>query len=329
MKEQLSKISGYFKIEKLKNDKRIIVFAVCLLIATTLWFLNALSKDYSTTISYPVKYINPPARQFLASQPPNKFELKVNAHGFTLLRHKLSLSFSPIVLNLTNITRNIEPNSNGYQIDTNALTRRISDQVSSEITIINILPDAFYIKLDSLITKMVPLKTNIEYNFKPQFNLKEPVTIKPNQIQITGPGTVLDTIYYLTTDYKKFDNLDADIIKTLKISHPEKITIKPEKAELNILVEKFTEKEIKIPIQVRNLPANKNLKLFPSEIKLTVLIGLSEFDLINAAKFEVIVDYNNIKADVENLEISIDKKPAGVQILKFTPLNVEFLIETN
>ena len=39
---------------------------MCLLIATVLWFLNALSKDYSTTIAYPVKYIDAPKNQFLA-----------------------------------------------------------------------------------------------------------------------------------------------------------------------------------------------------------------------------------------------------------------------
>ena len=84
MKKKLNEISGYFKLEKLKNDKRIVVFIVCLSIATVLWFLNALSKDYSTTISYPVKYVNPPGNQFLSNSPPAKFDLKVEAHGFTL-----------------------------------------------------------------------------------------------------------------------------------------------------------------------------------------------------------------------------------------------------
>ncbi len=86
MNKNLSQIKGYFKIEKLRNDKQVIVFLVCLFIATTLWFLNALSKDYTTIVSYPVKYINPPKNQFLANKPPSKFDLKVEAHGFTLLR---------------------------------------------------------------------------------------------------------------------------------------------------------------------------------------------------------------------------------------------------
>ena len=64
MNKDLSQIRSYLKIAKLKNDKQVIVFMVCLLIATSLWFLNALSKDYTTIVSYPVKYINPPKNQF-------------------------------------------------------------------------------------------------------------------------------------------------------------------------------------------------------------------------------------------------------------------------
>lgn len=329
MKEKLSKIPGYFKIEKLKNDKRVIVFSVCLLIATTLWFLNALSKDYSTSISFPVKYINPPAKQFLASNPPEKFELKVNAHGFTLLRQKLSFSFSPIILNISNIIKTTEPNSSGYRINSNSLTRRIADQISSEITVTNVLPDIFYIKLDSLKTKTVPVKTNINYTFKSQFNLKVPEFVTPNQIKITGPGAILDTIYFLSTEFRNFENVDKDIVQKLEIIHPENTVIKPEKVDLKISVEKFTEKEIKIPIQVINLPKEKNIKLFPSEIKLTILVGLSEFEKIDATKFEVNVDYNNINTGVENLEIALKSIPDNVQIIRFAPLNVEFLIGTN
>ncbi len=329
MKKKLSKILGYFNFEKIKNDKRIVVFLVCLFIASSLWFLNALSEDYTTTITYPVKYINPPSNQFLSNQPPSQLHLKVYAHGFTLLRNKLNFSFSPIILNLTNITQNIEPSSNGFRINTNSFIRQISDQVSSEITINNIQPEIFYVVLDSLKTKLVSLKTDFELSFKPQFNLKEPVILNPKQVEITGPAAVLDTIFFLNTEKRNIDKLDAEISLTLEIIHPENTTIKPEKTEVKIPVEKFTEKELVIPIQIKNNSDTFNIKLFPSEIKLAVLVGLSEFEEIDASKFEVFVDYKDIKAEAENLEITVHSKLPNVQIIRFIPASVEYLIETN
>ncbi len=329
MNKKLSKILGYFNFEKIKNDQRIVVFLICLLIATSLWFLNALSKDFSTTISYPVKYINPPSNQFLSNQPPAKIDIKVNAHGFTLLRNRLNFSFSPIILNLTNITKDIEPSANGYRINTNTIISQISDQVSNEITINNILPDIFYVKLDSLKTKTVPIKTDIKLSFKPQFKLKEPVTINPEQVEITGPAAILDSIYFLNTEKKTIEKLDTETSITLNIIHPEKTTLNPVNTVLKIPVEKFTEKEILMPIRIRNIPENANIKLFPSEIKLTVLVGLSEYEKIDASKFEVFVDYKNIETEIDNLEVNVQSTMSNVEVLRITPASVEYLIETN
>ena len=329
MNKSLKNISGFFKIEKLKNDKQIVVFFICLLIASVLWFLNALSKDYSTTVSYPVKYVNPPKNQFLANTPPDKLELEVNAHGFTLLRHKLSLSFSPIILNLSNITRNQKSNTGNYSIITRNLLTRISDQVSNEITITDVHPEILEIEFDSLKTKMVPVRLNVATEFKPQFNLKAPISSDPPEVSVTGPTIILDTLQFVNSKFRSFTKIDVDIEKQVELSIPEKASAVPQKVNVKIEVEKFTEKELVIPVQVKNKPENTVVKLFPSEIKVLFSVGLSEFDKIKISDFEASVDFSSIEAGTENLQVSIDKKPALNQLIRYSPDRVEFLVETN
>ena len=330
MKKKLSDIVKYLQLEKLKNDKQIVAFLVCLLIATVLWFLNALSKDYTATISYPVKYVNPPSNRFLSNTPPDKFDLKVEAHGFTLLRHKLSLSFSPIVLNLNAITREEKSNSRSYNIRTENLVRRISDQISKEITISEIRPEFITLVLDSLITKKVPVKLNVKTEFKPQFYLKEPLSASPDSVEITGPATILDTVFSLKTEPKTFERLDAQTERQVGLLHPDKTATSPDKIMVKIPVERFTEKELKIPVEVRNKPPKVNIKLFPSEIKVSFLVGLSEFESITSADFKAYVDYETIiNSHSEELNVKIDSKPSYIQMLKISPTTVEYLIETD
>ncbi|MCG6186896.1 YbbR-like domain-containing protein [Maribellus maritimus] len=329
MKIKLSEITGYFKIERLKDDKQIVVFLICLLIATALWFLNALSKDYTTTVSYPVKFVSPPANQFVSNKLPPKFELQVDAHGFTLLRHKLSLSFSPIVINLTQITRDLEPVADRYSIRSADLINIVSDQISNEISVTNIRPDNFIVVLDSLKTKSVPVRMNAELNFKPQFNLKDPVSILPETVSVTGPAILLDSIQFLETEFKSYERLDADMEKVVTVKHPEKTSIKPEKITLKIPVEKFTEKELKVPIQIKNKPDNVKIKLFPSEVTLSFLVGLSEFENVTSSDFVITVDYNSIRMNVENIGVKTEHEPTFIEILRISPETVEYLIETD
>ncbi|WP_321375888.1 CdaR family protein [uncultured Draconibacterium sp.] len=328
MKKNIEKISSYLKVEQLKNDKRVVVFLVCVFIATVLWFLNALEKDYTTTIAYPVRYVSPPNHQFLANTPPEKLDLKVEAHGFTLLRHKLSFAYSPIVLNLSNITRNLESNNGVYFVPTNTLQRRISSQISNEISLQQISPDIIRIALDSLKTKTVKVKADVSVNFKPQFNRKSPVKLEPEVVKITGPASTVDTIRFLQTEKRSFDNVDATINRNIKLLHPETTTLVPQEVLLQIEVEKYTEKQLKLPIQVVNKPADVSIKLFPSELTLNCMVGLSEFDNISAANFRAVIDYSSISDNESRLSVKIATKPSFVEITRYTPESVEYLIET-
>lgn len=327
MKNKLSDISETLKVEKLKNERQIIIFMICLLIATILWFLNALSKEYSTYVSYPVKYVNPPKNQFLSTPLPSRLELKVEAHGFILLRHKLSFSFSPILLNLTTLTNNLEPVNGNYTLQTAPLINTLSNQVSKEISITEIKPEVLIFKLDSLKTKTVNVQPDVKLEFNPQYNLKEPVSVLPKKVLITGPASVVDTIFNLKTEYKSFEKVEKNFEKVVPVVHPPKTEIKPGKVTLKFPVEKFTEKELKIPVQIKNKPERMRIKLFPSEIKVSFMVGLSEFENIRPEHFQATVDFDNRTPDNENLEVHLEKQPSYIQVLRITPQSVEYLTE--
>lgn len=329
MKNKLSEILGSLSLEKIKNDRRILIFVLCLFLATALWFLNALSKDYTTTVSYPVRYVNPPQNMFLTSNPPAKFQLQVNAYGFSLLRHKLSLSASPVILDLTTIRQEEDGFENIVTVQTQNLINRISEQVSGEITITDITPKVLTLIFDSLESKTVPVEANIKTDFKSQFFQKGPVAFSPESVQISGPASVLDTLQSLETEFAEIKGIDSDIEKTLKINHPENTDISQKKTTLQIPVERFTEKEISVPVQVRNKPEDLNIKLFPSEVKVSFLVGMSEYENITAADFRAFVDYNEADHNTETLEINIESKPPFIQLRRISPQAVEFLIETD
>jgi len=110
---------------------------------------------------------------------------------------------------------------------------------------------------------------------------------------------------------------------------PEKTTVSPQKVILKIEVEKFTEKELKIPITIRNKPENTTVKLFPSEVKILISVGLSEFDKIKPTDFEASVDFNTIEDGMQDIAVTIDKNPVSNQVIRYNPERVEFLVENN
>jgi hypothetical protein len=329
MNTSINKLPEFLKFEKLRNDKRIPAFLVCLLIATALWFLNALGKDYTTTVSYPVRYVNAPNKQFLANDPPSKLDLKVDAHGFTLLRHKLSLTFSPIILNLTNITKNLHSENGIYMVTSSELMRRVQSQISNELSIQEIEPEVIQIVLDSLRTRSVPVKPNVELEFMPQYSLQNPVRVIPAEVKITGPSFVIDSIVQLETKKGTFKGLETSIETLIDVIHPDRTSLTPDRVKLKIEVEKFTEKELKVPVRIENKPDSVSMKIFPSEVKVTCLVGLSEYEEVTADDFKAVVDYNTVSNNSRNLHVTVEQKSTYIQFIRCTPDAVEYLIETN
>ena len=328
MIKNFSEISGDFEIEKLRNNKRVAVFLICLFISTVLWFMNALSKDYTTTVSYPVKFIHLPENQFLSGGAPADFTLTVRGKGFALLQHKI-LAYSPVEIDISQIILNAEKSSGTYKITSRNLLGTLSTQVSSDITISEIKPEMLEIVLDSLSTKTVPVEIDLNVDFVSQMHLKNKVSTNPDKVEITGPSIVLDNISAVKTKVNISNKLNTSIQQEIDLIHPEKTTIVPEKVTISIEVEKYTEKELKVPVEIFNKPADVQLKLFPSEIKLYCSVGLSRFDSVKAADFGIAVDYNSIINDVNSLGLTIFKQPELVQNIKLNPEKVEFLIETN
>jgi hypothetical protein len=329
MKKKLTEIVNYFTFEKLKQDRRLIVFAVCLLIATALWFLNALSKDYTTTINYPVKYINPPEEMFLTSTPPKRFELKVEGHGFSLLRYKLILSPSPIVLNLSTIHESSEGSGNIITVQSQSLIQRISQQVSNEISITEISPNIITLVFDSLATKTLHVKTNISTTFKSQYYLRDKITFQPESINVSGPSAALDTISFLETESVNISGIDDNIERVVQVKNPLNTELSTDKVLVKIPVEKFTEKELTIPVELKNKPEDVSVKLFPSEVKVSFLVGMSNYESITANDFLITVDFNQSDISSETLDVTIDSQPPFIQSLRVSPQSVDFLVETD
>lgn len=326
MNKKLQEIIDLFRPERLKNDRRIVIFMICLAIATVLWFLNILSESYTTTIPYSVKYTNPPENLFLSNDPPGQLNLEVEAHGFTLLRHKLSFSVSPIVLNLSNI---IDTNENqaSVSVQTGNLIRRISAQVSNEISVINVEPEILTFSFDSLHSKTVPVIDDVNLQFKPQFFLSSNISVIPDSVEVTGPTSLIKSINSLKTNTLSFEGLDGPVDRMVELDHPKKIKVTPNKVNLKIPVERFTEKEIKVPLTVKNKPEDLSIKIFPSDVQVSFLVGLSDYDKISTSDFEIHVVYDS-EQNRETLEVVVEEKPDYIRQLKVSPQNVEFLVES-
>ena len=313
--------------EKIISKKNALVFSFFLVLSVIFWFINALSKDYVTIINYPVRYSDLPTGKTLIGESPDFLSLRISAHGYTILRHKLSSKYIPISFSVSSFSINrVSANDSVFYIQTRYAREHLSAQLSPDIQILEIKPDTLYFRFASLVTKMLPVVANISVEPDRQMIIKGLPTTDPDSVLASGPDYILDTLKSIYTRYRNIGVISQTTEKQIELDKPGQLTLNHNRTNVTVGIERFTEKTVSVPLEVINLPDSVKLITFPSVIEINCQVGLSNFPNVQPPLFRVSVDYNETSAGTGNLTVSLTKQPEFVRSVKFSPKKVEFLI---
>jgi hypothetical protein len=328
----LNKINDIIKGKKENsNSGKAVVFFICLLLSSFLWLLNSLEKRYTDRISVPVKYINLPKDKQVSGPLPKKFDLLVDGYGYTLLSHKLRLAFSPVLLNVNDLTDKVLENGNISKITiyTSSHREEIAKQISSEINILSIKPDTISFNFSTIIEKKVKIKPIADLTFGKEFILKSAPSTNPDSVLVRGPKNILDTLQSISTKNFSYKELTHNIEKNISLESIEGLVFSHKRVSLLISVEQNTEVAFDIPIEVINHPDTIHVKTFPGKVKVSCRIGLSNYKKLTPSSFKAVADYSLYSKSVNRLPVSLVNYPDIVLSVNYAPREVEFIMEKN
>ena len=303
---------------------------VFLILSTVFWLLNQLEDVYLTTVSYPVKYTNPPQNKVFVGELPSSLELEIQARGFKILEYKIGKGLMPIELNVNSysLRTNDEDNALQYFITTDAARNRIAQQLSSSIEIVDITPDSLFFEFAERTEKTVPVTPNITYTLGKQLMLQGDIQKEPDSITIAGPSTILDTIESIPTEKRDITEIKQTLSfnTSLREVHT-RIEYSHEKVHLTIPVEQFTEGSLSKEITIKNKPDSIMVRTFPKSIQITYNVGLSNYQKVIPELFKATVSYEEVQSGAEKLRVQVDKAPEYLKSFTYTPQTVDYIIE--
>jgi hypothetical protein len=301
-------------------------FIVFLITAVVIWFLITLSKVYTISISFPVKYSSLSQDKILQNEPLKEIDILVKSTGFNILSTRFLNQ--TIELNAGNLNK--KSTFNYYLLIKNQ-KNKIQRQLRSGMEIQEISLDTIYLELGSLISKKVPLIPNLAIDYHVGYDLLDTEVIKPDSIVISGPEAYVDQIDEINLELLKLDDVKSDFSQKVKILRPENsnnLKVASEFATISGRVEKFTEGVFEIPYKVLNLPEGVDVTSLHKTVKVYFVVGLSDFNKIDKNFFQVVCDYTLSKEN--NLDYLVPKvivKPAFIKSFKVVPNKIDFLIQ--
>ncbi len=311
-------------INSIKNNKKLRIFLLFLMLSFTFWMLIKLSKNYIADVEFNLTYTDIPQNKLLQNEPNKKIKLTINTIGFKLLGY--SLKKRNLKYNLSEIKR--KKGSEYYSL-TKSNINFLQSQLSAETVVLNIFPDTLIFDFGVKKSKKVKIIPNINLEFKPGYSLIKDYTLQPEYVTISGPTKIVDSINKINTEEMVWQDISESFENKIKLLVPrEAITLSTTEILVKGKVEKITQGSFNLPFKVINLPKKYLISTYPKEVKVIYQVALNDYNKISANSFKIQCDYKHTEENnLDYLIPVIVEKPEILFDVKIVPNKIEFLIK--
>ncbi|MFT4679072.1 MAG: hypothetical protein ACI84C_000815 [Flavobacteriales bacterium] len=305
------------------NGGRIKVFLICLLVSAFIWFMRALSDDYSHQEAIPVKVVGLRPDFTVGNDIPTHIELSLNSHGFGMIGEALSKGIDTLRIDLGHISAGGQ-----YTMSPQKIKFAAEQMFGNDMEITQFNPESFQVTVVKKMTKKVRIEPIVNVEVEENFFLRKDAFAIPDSIVIQGSESALQQITSIQTEPLSLTSISRSDTLTAQLTSPPGVKLPYEQVEVVIPVDEYTEKSIILPINLPEVGSEYYLKTFPDSVKVTFLVGLKEYESVQASMFKASVDPGDLSKieSAYKLPIVLTRQPESISQILLSPGRVEFVL---
>jgi hypothetical protein len=312
-----------------KFRQKLSIFLVCLIISVIIWFTIKLSGEYDTVIQMPVTFTHMPKNKVMTFVSDTVLQVEIYEKGSNLLRMLYLEEISPVTVSLRFLP--LYPKGGIYHglITPSLLINEIEREQNLLGKIISVSPDTIYLSFEPEKSRKVPVKANFDLTFDKQFKKYGEVEFTPDCVMVKGPENVINSL-----DSASLGNISVELLSENyssakffpKDSMNQNLTFYPPEVSFSIPVEKFTEAETEIPINIINSGGLK-AKTFPDRARIVYTVALKDYPLVEPGMITAVADLSTVNLSQDDrVKVRLESYPSFIRINKIEPEKVEFII---
>lgn len=314
-------------IERIKTSlkkRKVKVYLTFLLFSGLAWFINNLSGTYTSNVIFNLEYDNIPENVLLTNASKHKVDVKLEAVGFQFL----AFNFTTKTVNID--VSSFKENGGKFFIPQNTYKRQIEKQLSNSMKLLDVDTDTIFFNFQEIISKKIPVETRIKVNLVQNYLLDGDLDIKPREIEVKGPKNEIDSISIIKTIPLNLDEINSDFSQKIALYKSDALlntTFSLTNVVVSGKVSKFSERMIKVPVQVINLPEGMNMKTYPDQVSILCKAKVDVLKTLEPSNFQITVDYNSTLNTTNQLQLKLSKKPKNLRSITMQEQEVTYILK--
>ena len=284
------------------------------------WASVSLREQYVVTVATPFALENVPDGWAIRSPLPQSMQLRFRGDGWRLATMLLG-GVPDLVFSVSALPPGNKP------ITLNDVAERIA--LPRGVQLLDVKPDSVRVELDRAGRRRVPVVLDCIASFREGYGQVGPTAVTPDSVTITGAESLLRNIDSWKTAHRVFENLSVPVDAALPLAPPgpHVLTFSAPSVRVSIGVEPFAEKLFNgIPVDVTEVPPNREVILIPPRIELVVRAGIKQLSALAVSDFRVTAPYARIAADSTGTVDTDVAAPTGVQVVGKRPEHVQYIV---
>ena len=262
-------------------------------LATLVWLFVISGNEYTMILDFPIEARNLNAQKTYLKEVPKYASVMLKGKGRDLFKAYILRNHAgfKLVLDLEGISQEYEFILNQY-FEKNP--RKVVLPSSYKLSFLEVLyPNRIKISLDEIMTKNVPISSNISISLKDGYTHVGLMKLKPDSVVIVGPKVELAKIENVHTVKDTLIDLSYPFNGDLNlISFGRLINCSQTKIKYFLDIQQISERII-VDIPVKVINKLKGIRVFPSPqtVSLTVIGGAFQISEIKPEDILVTVDF--------------------------------------
>lgn len=305
------------------NKSSFFTFLVFVVISAMAWLVVKLSEDYTIQTQFRLRIEEVPADKWL-STPEQTAKLSLTTNGFHTLRYKMMREQKRVVsLPLDEVPYRLESGTT-YSFSSLYVTERVAEMLGVNANDLTMNDAKVYFNLDSLKSKLVPVKLRSDIRPQRQFEVYGIPVLEPSTVTVYGPEEIVDTLKSVATLTLSKHNVSSGFTEMVSLNLLDgQIHSEVKMVKATVQVEKFTEADVQVPLAQ---PDSLHVRFFPDAVTVKCHVAIKDYPNLSPDLFRVVANEKQLSALQPLLDVSLTVWPPYVQILNTTPEKVEYLI---
>ena len=301
--------------------KDVLTFLFFVALATALWFGHAMQSVRNARVIVPIHYAGIPEDAYFDNgRLPATLKIEVRDAGKRLRMYQVN----PPELTI-DLSSQMQSESGTVRISSDVLRRSLTDLLQGTSKLVSAEPEQISMEYVRQEEKRVPVVLRGEFLPAAEYQLVGSPTLLQQEFSVYGTEEQLASLQAIATADSLLTDLRDTCLLVLALDAPEGIRLTQDSVQVQVITERYTEKQFRLPIKPAEVREGEQLRVFPQEVSVTVRVGLSHFSEVTEEDFRVTCPYPTLHDN--KLPIHVDCRSPYSSNLRFFPQEAEFIVE--